>query len=163
MPSFWGILVVYGLPSFLPLPPFPPCFATNVCPCPCPLYCHDTKWQLRGQGQGQTLMAKHGGNGGKGKNGTTKEVKEAVSKRDLTKKFILKKWTKKCETIPNTQSDFSPFFTNVLFSQLLVLLCSFKFCCKTLSMSLIQWWWYDDGIVWFEKNHGAIHKLHQRF
>ena len=67
-----------------------------------------------------------------------KEVKEAVSKRDLTKKFILKKWTKKCETIPNTQSDFSPFFTNVLFSQLLVLLCSFKFCCKTLSMSLIQ-------------------------
>ena len=42
-----------------------------------------------------------------------KEVKEAVSKRDLTKKFILKKWTKKCETIPNTQSDFSPFFTNV--------------------------------------------------
>ena len=59
------------LPSFLPLPPFPPCFATNVCPCLCPLYCHDTKWQLRGQGQGQTSMAKHGGNGGKGKNDTT--------------------------------------------------------------------------------------------
>ena len=44
-----------------------------------------------------------------------KEVKEAVSKRDLTKKFILKKWTKKCETIPNTQSDFSPFLQMLLY------------------------------------------------
>ena len=87
-----------------------------------------------------------------------KEVKEAVSKRDLTKKFILKKWTRMCEIIPKTKLEFSfqPFFYRccsilVLFSQLLVLLCSFKFCCKTLSMSLIQWWWYDVGIVWFEK------------
>ena len=36
-----------------------------------------------------------------------KEVKEAVSKRDLTKKFILKKWTRMCEIIPKTKSDFS--------------------------------------------------------
>ena len=89
-----------------------------------------------------------------------KEVKEAVSKRDLTKKFILKKWTKMCEIIPKTKSEFFilAFFYRccsmlVLFSQLLVLLCSFKFCCKTLSMSLIQWWWYDVGIVWFEKKN----------
>ena len=53
---------------FLPLPPFPACFAINVCPCPCPLSCHFVSWQYRGQGQGQTLLAKYGGNGGKGKN-----------------------------------------------------------------------------------------------
>ena len=28
---------------------------------------------MRGQGRGQTLMAKHGGNGGKGKNDTTED------------------------------------------------------------------------------------------
>ena len=37
---------------FLPLPPFPPCFAINVCPCPCPLSCHFMSWKYRGQGQG---------------------------------------------------------------------------------------------------------------
>ena len=97
------------LPSFLPLPPFPPCFAINVCPCPCPLYCHDTKWQRRGQEQGQSLMAKQGGNGGKGKNDTTEakigqkyqfwgqgqdttDTSAHVKDGDLSVKIMLTQW-----------------------------------------------------------------------
>ena len=77
------------LPSFLPLPPFPPCFAINVCPCPCPLCCHDTKWQLRGQ----TLMAKHAGNWGKGKNNTTEDrAKISVSRARARAKIYVKTW-----------------------------------------------------------------------
>ena len=72
-----GILLVYGFA----LAPFPPCFATDVCTYPCPLYCHNMKWQLRGQGQGQRLMAKHGGKGDKGKNNTTEDrAKISVSR-----------------------------------------------------------------------------------
>ena len=93
------------LPSFLPLPPFSPCFAINVCPCPCPLCCHDTKWQLRGQGQGQILMAKHGGNGGKGKNNTTEDRAKSItpikSKNNSMRIHRLSavwsvKWTQQC-------------------------------------------------------------------
>ena len=45
--------------SFLLLSPFSSCFALDICPCPCPLFCPEI--------QGQTLGAKHEGNGGKGK------------------------------------------------------------------------------------------------
>ena len=76
---------------------------------------------------------------------------------ETSQKVHSEKWTKLLKIVwhnsKNTRPllDFSLFLRNALFFPLLFPLCSFKFCCKTLSMSLIQWWWYDVGIVWFEK------------
>ena len=47
----WAFQQFVILPSFLPLPPFPPCFAI-FCPCPCPLF-HSFIGEIEGKGKGK--------------------------------------------------------------------------------------------------------------